>query len=457
MEKIESKIKKYESVTELASDFLLMLENACKYNEPDSQIYKDALVLQQITIQTKQTIRDNDETVPDVTLAVQELLLSLFTTLYNHQDEDGRCFSDSLAELPEYDDKEDGTKTRGISLDLLKRRLDKASYKRLDTFQDDVFRCLERARRLSRTDSQIFEDSVEMQTFFIKTRDRLCKDNLTSPALKYTLNNLNIDIASMQQTKLSQEEQDVENEDDRAAAQGESMTFDQTTYTPGDFVYYTMPENKIPGIAYIERLYSDADTGVKMLAGKLFFRPHETYHVTTRKFLENEIFVSGQHQNIPLDKVLNKCYVMFIKDYIKFKPEGFVEKDVFICESRYNLKSRSFKKIKTWPFVRENDVIKFVQRDSSVELKRVMSVFKERVEKHKGELAELQLQEVLVEKEKPNIPCPQAENPETGNVYYEQYNTSCSGVVKLGDFVFVANQAGKQSIAQIHQIWEALE
>lgn len=35
------------------------------------------------------------------------------------------------------------------------------------------------------------------------------------------------------------------------------------------------------------------------------------------------------------------------------------------------------------------------------EPKRVMSVFKERVEKHKGELAELELQESMVDKEKP--------------------------------------------------------
>lgn len=53
--------------------------------------------------------RDADEAVPDVPQAVQELFLSLFTSFYNHQDEEGRCFSDSLAELPEYDDT-DGSK-----------------------------------------------------------------------------------------------------------------------------------------------------------------------------------------------------------------------------------------------------------------------------------------------------------------------------------------------------------
>lgn len=58
-------------------------------------------------------------------------------------------------------------------MDLIKRRLDKTLYKRLDTFQDDIFLCLERARNLSRTDSQVFEDAIEMQAFFIRKRDEV--------------------------------------------------------------------------------------------------------------------------------------------------------------------------------------------------------------------------------------------------------------------------------------------
>ena len=92
---------------------------------------------------------------------------------------------------------------------------------------------------------------------------------------------------------------------------------------------------------------------------------------------------------------------MSVKDYIKLKPEGFAEKDVYVCESRYSMKARSFKKIKHWAFVRDNDPIKFEPRENILDLKRIMSVFKERVEKHKGELAELQLREALIEKEKP--------------------------------------------------------
>lgn len=67
------------------------------------------------------------------------------------------------------------------------------------------------------------------------------------------------------------------------------MTIDQKVYTPGDFVYFDVPENKIPGVIYIERLWTNND-GIKMMYGNSFLRPFETFHVTTRKFLEQVHF-----------------------------------------------------------------------------------------------------------------------------------------------------------------------
>ncbi|XP_064554339.1 protein polybromo-1 [Drosophila montana] len=459
MERIAQKLKQaaYESVDELAADFLLMLENACKYNEPDSQIYKDALVLQQLTLQLKQQLRTERDALPDVSLAVQELFLTLFSSVYNHQDEEGRCYSDSLAELPEYDDLGEGAKIRGISLDLVKRRLDKGAYKRLDVYQEDIFSCMERARKLSRTDSDIFQDSIELQTYFIRKRDELCKDTLSSPALGFTLDKLLSDVEVTRLQKVAQEEQDQEQDKDdfNASTKGESMTINQQVYSPGDYVYVQMPENKIPSIACIERLWTTPNNE-KLMQASIFLRPHETYHVTTRKFLEKEVFKSSISQTISMDKVLGMCYVMHIRDYIKLRPDGLPEKDVFVCESRYNLQGRCFKKLKNWPTSREsnNSSVRFVPRETPLELKRVMSVFKERIEKHKGELEELKLQEALVEKEKPNVTCDAPPNAQDNSVYYQQYNTICSGVIKTGDFVYVATQSGKQSVAQVQQIWE---
>lgn len=42
LEKIGQKVKAshYENLEELLADIVLMFDNACRYNEPDSQIYK---------------------------------------------------------------------------------------------------------------------------------------------------------------------------------------------------------------------------------------------------------------------------------------------------------------------------------------------------------------------------------------------------------------------------------
>ena len=48
---------------------MLMFENACKFNEPDSQIYKDALTLQNVVKHATKTLveEDMDDTsVPNV-------------------------------------------------------------------------------------------------------------------------------------------------------------------------------------------------------------------------------------------------------------------------------------------------------------------------------------------------------------------------------------------------------
>ncbi|XP_076380788.1 protein polybromo isoform X5 [Megalopta genalis] len=468
MEKIASTLKNngYENLDELVSDFILMFDNACKYNEPDSQIYKDALILQRLVLQTKLQLSEDEESVPDVSAAIQEILATIFTALYNHQDEEGRCYSDSMAELPEHDIV-DGKKVRGLSLDLIKRRLDRGVYKRLDRFQEDVFTCLERARRLSRTDSQPFEDSVELQAFFLRTRDEVTRggDLLHSPALNYTLLDLSAQVAELKRVK-QQQELALPNEEESCdgnetkdsetntntegtnSDNGGSMSFNQEVYRAGDFAYIEPTERGMEySVVLIERLWTNAE-GQQMLYGNLFYRPSETYHVASRKFLDKELFKSDAHVAVPLAKVAGRCCVLSVKDYFRMQPEGFLEKDVYVCESRYSTKARAFKKIKVWNF--DPDHLKLVSREKPLEPKRVISVYKERLEKHKEEIAELEEGEKLTEKERPNVILYNSEDTE--NTYYEQYNT-CAGSVKTGDFVYVATDGGRQQIAQIDAIW----
>lgn len=70
------------------------------------------------------------------------------------------------------------------------------------------------------------------------------------------------------------------------------------------------------------------------------------WHYDFFTFLFQEVFKTDQHVAIPLNKVLGRCCVLSVKDYFRCKPEGFEEKDVYVCESRYSSRARAFKKIK---------------------------------------------------------------------------------------------------------------
>ncbi|XP_054712195.1 LOW QUALITY PROTEIN: protein polybromo-1-like [Uloborus diversus] len=463
LDKIGNKLKtnQYETLEDMLSDFVLMFDNACKYNEPDSQIYKDALTLQRMTLQTKlELTEDANNGIPDVRALVQELLTDLFISTYNHQDEEGRCFSDSLVEFSETDSSTDPSK-KVLNLDMIKRNLDKGKYKRLDRFQEDMFEVFEFVRHRSRTDSQVFEDSVELQSFFIKRRDVLCKcgEVLLSPALQYTEADLQASVETLRAQKLPREQQEAEMEPKQEKEEtrtneissSDSAIFQNQTYNVGDFVYIEPREKGMePHIMHVEKLWRD-NQGEQWLYGCWFYRPNETFHLATRKFLEKEVFKSDNYNSTPLNQVIGKCYVMFVKDYFKFRPNEFEFKDVYVCESRYSAKAKAFKKIKIWNFT-PNNYVHIVLREEQVDAVRVPSMFKDGFEKPKDESSDGDDPDIdVVLKPRPNLVC-EVPNPDEGAVYYEQY-TIPSGTYKLGDCCYVRTEHNKSLIGRIDKMW----
>lgn len=148
-----------------------------------------------------------------------------------------------------------------------------------------------------------------------------------------------------------------------------------------------------------------------------------------------------------------------VKEYFKLKPEGFADKDVYVCESRYSTKARMFKKVKVWTSL-PTPGVKLVARDDPLEPKRVVSVFRDRIEKHKEELAELGEVEKLPEREFANVSvpltavegsvAPTVATP--GSTYYQQLNIP-GYTLRTGDCVYVRAENGKQLIAQIDSMW----
>ncbi|XP_058534632.1 protein polybromo-1 isoform X7 [Ochotona princeps] len=478
MEKIRSHMmaNKYQDVDSMVEDFVMMFNNACTYNEPESLIYKDALVLHKVLLETRRDLEgDEDSHVPNVTLLIQELIHNLFVSVMSHQDDEGRCYSDSLAEIPAVDPNFPNKPP--LTFDIIRKNVENNRYRRLDLFQEHMFEVLERARRMNRTDSEIYEDAVELQQFFIKIRDELCKNGeiLLSPALSYTTKHLHNDVEKekkeklpkeMEEDKLKREEEKREaekSEDSSGAAAlsglhrtySQDCSFKNSMYHVGDYVYVEPAEaNLQPHIVCIERLWEDS-AGEKWLYGCWFYRPNETFHLATRKFLEKEVFKSDYYNKVPVSKILGKCVVMFVKEYFKLCPENFRDEDVFVCESRYSAKTKSFKKIKLWTMPISS--VRFVPRDVPLPVVRVASVFanadKGDDEKNTDNSEDSRTEDSLnLEKEKEDVPV-EMPNGEPGCHYFEQlrYNDMW---LKVGDCVFIKSHGlVRPRVGRIEKVW----
>jgi protein polybromo-1 len=86
------------------------------------------------------------------------------------------------------------------------------------------------------------------------------------------------------------------------------MSFNQQVYRIGDFVYAEPKERGMDtSIINIERLWTNQE-GQQMMYGNYFYRPNETYHVTTRRFLEK----AGVFYHFYGNEILARCKCMFI-------------------------------------------------------------------------------------------------------------------------------------------------
>uniref|UniRef100_A0A3B5KLT0 Protein polybromo-1 n=1 Tax=Xiphophorus couchianus TaxID=32473 RepID=A0A3B5KLT0_9TELE len=472
MEKIKSHMlgNKYQDVDALVEDLVLMFNNACTYNEPESLIYRDALLLHKVLLETRRDLEGGEDNhVPDVPRLIQELIRSLFVSVLGHQDDEGRCYSDSLAEIPAADPT--NPEKPALNFDIVRKNVERGRYKRLDVFQDHMFEVLEKARRLNRTDSEIFEDAVELQQFFIRIRDELCKNGeiLMSPALSYTSKHLHSDVEKEKKEKLPKEieEDKIKREEEKREAEkregtvggswqvqrtySQDCSFKNSMYHVGDYVYVEPAEpNLQPHIIYIERLWED-DTGEKWLYGCWFYRPNETFHLATRKFLEKEVFKSDYYNKAPISKILGKCVVMFVKEYFKLSPEGFKQEDVYVCESRYSAKSKSFKKIKMWAMPLSS--VRFVPRDVPLPVVRVASMFVTKQDEKPTEIVEeSKMTDGIIDKEREDVPL-DVTNGEPGCQYYEQlcYNNLW---LKVGDCVYIASHGlVRHRVGRIEKMW----
>ena len=119
--------------------------------------------------------------------------------------------------------------------------------------------------------------------------------------------------------------------------------------TAGDWAHIQNPNDLTkPIVSQIYRTWQDSD-GQKWVNACWYYRPEQTVHRFDRHFYESEVVKTGQYRDHHIDEVIDRCFVMFFTRFNKGRPRGFPpDKDVYVCEARYNEERHKLNKIKTW-------------------------------------------------------------------------------------------------------------
>jgi chromatin structure-remodeling complex subunit RSC1/2 len=117
----------------------------------------------------------------------------------------------------------------------------------------------------------------------------------------------------------------------------------------GDWVHIQNTNDfEKPTVAQIFRMWQDAE-GTRFINACWYYRPEQTVHHVDKRFFENEVVKTGQYRDHRIEEVLDHCFVMFVTRYGKGRPRGLPrDKEVYVCEARYNEEKFRFNKIKTW-------------------------------------------------------------------------------------------------------------
>ncbi|KFY84223.1 hypothetical protein V500_09472 [Pseudogymnoascus sp. VKM F-4518 (FW-2643)] len=206
-----------------------------------------------------------------------------------------------------------------IALDMIKRKAKRKKYNSVDAVMKDLELMFDNAKEYNLEDSEVYMCAVDLQ----KEARNLAEQEKTKPDSAYV------------------------DEDGRLPLP--EILHNGEIWKVGDWVHLQNPNDLTkPIVAQIYRTWQDPE-GQKWINACWYYRPEQTVHRYEKHFFENEVVKTGQYRDHHIDEVVDRCFVMFFTRFNKGRPRGFPpDKEVYVCEARYNEDKFKLNKIKTW-------------------------------------------------------------------------------------------------------------
>ncbi|KAJ3388704.1 hypothetical protein HDU84_009549 [Entophlyctis sp. JEL0112] len=318
----------------IEADFNLMVSNAMTFNQVGSEVCKDAKTLQ--TIFQSELTKELKNAEVDPKLVKYKTVIN---SIMAFTDDSERYVFDVFFELPDrklYKDYYFSIKSP-ISLDMILTNIDAHKYKSPNDLVADIQLMVNNAKTYNVEGSQVYKDADRLMTFF---QSRLEKYVINGESIA----NLSSEAADNSPAKVETVKMPLEE-----GEKIESVTVGGEVYYAGDCVRIVNPADESkPTIGQIMSIYKHTVYNKPYFTAAWFLRPEQTYQLATSKFMENEVLKTNHLESYDVQDIVGRCWVLFVKDYLKGKPKGADMKYVFPCESRYTFDGKSTSKIKLW-------------------------------------------------------------------------------------------------------------
>ncbi|MCJ1246563.1 hypothetical protein MMC30_003771 [Trapelia coarctata] len=219
-----------------------------------------------------------------------------------------------------------------IAIELIKRKQKRKKYHSVDHFMRDVDTMFNNAKSYNQDESQIYKDAVYLQA----EAHRLAEIEKARPDSDFVMEEGRIPMPN-------------------------GILHNNELWQIGDWVHIQNANDVTKSIvAQIYRTWQDTE-GQHWINACWYYRPEQTVHQYEKHFFPDEVVKTGQYRDHHVDEIINRCFVMFFTRYSRGRPKGIpADRDVYVCEARYNEEKHKLNKIKTWASclpdqVREND------------------------------------------------------------------------------------------------------
>lgn len=207
-----------------------------------------------------------------------------------------------------------------MAIDIVKRKLKRKKYQSVDQFMRDLDLMFDNAKSYNEDESVIYKDAVNLQ----EEAHALARIEKSKPDSDYAMEEGRIPMPN-------------------------GVLHNGELWKVGDWIHLQNPNDVTkPVVAQIYRTWQDAEGG-NWVNACWYYRPEQTVHRFDKHFYKNEVVKTGQYRDHRIDEIVDRCFVMFVTRYNKGRPRGFPsDKEIYVCEARYNEEKHKLNKIKTW-------------------------------------------------------------------------------------------------------------